>query len=139
MKNIRYALIILWLSILAISCAKISDGTGGPWCKDVVCMNAGSCVKGNCLCEYGWTGPHCEIRATGKIRIFNSLTNTYKIEINGENKGTLAPNTEVYHVVEIGTYSCKATEQRTDTLPPTVRSFDNVKVFPHETKPLTIN
>ncbi len=139
MKQIKYALIVLLLSLAALSCVKTSDGTGGPLCEDVECKNNGSCVKGNCVCDYGWKGSFCEIRATGAISFFNNTGSRYKIEINNVDKGILAPHTQVYHEVEIGTYSCKVTEQRTDTIPPIVRSYDNVKVFPSVTKPVSID
>lgn len=64
MKNQLFFFLTIVLSLgLCLS------GCGDP-CKDVACLNGGSCVEGDCVCPTGYSGINCE---TEDLCITNSI------------------------------------------------------------------
>ncbi|GIV33180.1 MAG: hypothetical protein KatS3mg031_0715 [Chitinophagales bacterium] len=66
----------LILSVLAISAIMFFNACEEDACKDVTCLNAGTCVDGDCICAPGYEGTTCEIKMVDKF------VGTYKLNEN---------------------------------------------------------
>ena len=62
---------LLLIAVVFTSCEK-QDVNYGPTtfyqpCKDVICLNGGSCNDGSCTCPIGFEGEKCETRSVNKF------------------------------------------------------------------------
>ncbi|HZV68506.1 MAG TPA: calcium-binding EGF-like domain-containing protein [Saprospiraceae bacterium] len=71
MKPMQFLFVLLPLSVLSLfSCSERSV------CDDVMCENGGICLDGTCDCPVGFTGVHCQERATPDYIRITTLTVT---------------------------------------------------------------
>lgn len=71
MKNLS---ILLTAALIMISCAK------DP-CKDVVCLNDGTCLDGTCLCDDWYEGEDCGIEERAKY--YGTYNGTFTVSQGG--------------------------------------------------------
>lgn len=72
MKNLS---ILLTAALIMISCAK------DP-CKDVICLNDGTCIDGTCLCEDWYEGEDCGIEERAKY--YGTYNGTFTVSQGGQ-------------------------------------------------------
>lgn len=60
MKSIKYVALSAFLTLSAF-CAVLYTSCSKDKCKDVTCLNGGTCSDGNCTCKVGTSGTNCDV------------------------------------------------------------------------------
>lgn len=97
---------VIFSTVLYTSCATDK-------CKDVSCLNGGTCSDGVCKCPSGYTGSNCEKRTceannTAKVRFINKTgtSQTYSVIWDGSTITTIGPGaTSDYFTVAAGQHT----------------------------------